>query len=98
MLSVAVAAIVLGVVERSVGIVLAGAWMAVLAWQFCATGWVGGLLGWQSWLLGGGSGPGLGGQLTVLGLDRPAPALVFMALPLALVGVHRAVRARGRLR
>jgi len=97
LLSIATAAILLGLVERSVAITVSGAWMAALAWQFCATGMVGGLLGWQSWLLGGGSGPALGGQLTLLGLDRPAPALAAMALPLAVAGLYRAVRSRGRL-
>jgi hypothetical protein len=96
LLAVAAAAIVLGVVERSVGITVSGFWMGALAWQNCALGSIGGLLGWQSWLLDGGSGPGaLGGQLTVLGLDRPAPALVVMALPLFIVGGYRAVRTRG---
>jgi hypothetical protein len=94
LLTVGVATVVLGVVERSIGITLAGVWMTALAWQFCATGFVGGLLGWQSWLLGGGSGPALGGQLTLLGLDRPAPALLLMALPLALTGLYHAVRSR----
>jgi hypothetical protein len=94
LLSIAIAAVVLGLVERSIAITLSGAWMAALAWQFCATGRVGGLLGWQTWLLGGGSGPALGGQLTILGLDRPAPALLVMALPLALTGLYRAARSR----
>lgn len=98
LLSVAIAAVALGIIERSVAITLSGAWMALLAWQFCATAFVGGLLGWQSWVLGGGSGPALGGQLTLLGMDRPAPALLVMALPLALTGLHRAARSRGRLR
>jgi hypothetical protein len=97
LLSIAVAAIALGVIERSIAITVAGAWMAILAWQFCAIGRVGGLLGWQSWVLGGGSGPALGGQLA-LGMDRPAPALLVMALPLAVTGVCLAARAGGRLR
>ncbi|BCJ41193.1 hypothetical protein GCM10010168_45090 [Actinoplanes ianthinogenes] len=92
LLGVALAAIALGIVERSKGITVAGVWMAALAWQFCATGQVGGLLGWQSWVLGG--GPALGGQLTVLGLDRPAPALLIMALPLTLAGLYHAARSR----
>jgi hypothetical protein len=94
LLSVGVAALVLGLIERSAGIVLCGVWMIVLPWQFCATGMIGGLFGWQAWLLGGGSGPALGGQLTLLGLDHPAPSLLAIALPLALVGTYRALRAR----
>ncbi|GIE85870.1 hypothetical protein [Actinoplanes regularis] len=94
LLSVAAVTVVLGVVERSTAITVSGVWMAALAWQFCATGRVGGLLGWQSWALGGGSGPALGGQLTLLGLDRPAPALLLMTLPLALLGLYHAARAR----
>ncbi|TQS46174.1 hypothetical protein [Cryptosporangium phraense] len=95
LMSVALAAVALGVAERSLGIAAAGLWMGGLAWQFCATGFVGGLLGWQDWVLSGGSGPGLGGQLG-FGLDRPAPAVVVMALPLVLVGAYRAVRLRGQ--
>jgi len=96
LISIALAVIALGFAERSVGIAAAGLWLGGLAWQFCATGYVGGLLGWQSWLLSGGSGPALGGQLG-LGLDRPAIALVVMALPLVLVGLYRAFRLRGQL-
>lgn len=94
LLSIAAAVIVLGVVERSVSIIVSGVWMAALAWQFCAIGVVGGLLGWQTWLLGGGSGPALGGQLTLLGMDRPAPALLIMVLPLTLSGLYHAARSR----
>lgn len=54
LLGVAAAVIALGIIERSAGITLSGLWMAALAWQFCATGLVGGLTGWQSWVLGGG--------------------------------------------
>lgn len=97
LLSVAIAAIVLGFVERSIAITVSGAWMAAMAWQFCTIGQVGGLFGWQTWVLGGGSGPALGGQMTLLGIDRPAPALVMMALPLALTGLYRAARSRGQL-
>lgn len=94
LLAVAAAAIALGVIERSLAITLSGLWMTAVAWQFCATGLMGGLLGWQAWVLGGGSGPALGGQLTVLGLDHPAPALLLMTLPLAVTGLVHAVRAR----
>jgi hypothetical protein len=94
LLSVAAVTVVLGAVERSPAITASGVWMAALAWQFCATGQVGGLLGWQSWALGGGSGPALGGQLTLFGLDRPAPAMLLMTLPLALIGLYRAARLR----
>ncbi|MFI5953876.1 hypothetical protein [Cryptosporangium sp. NPDC051539] len=96
LLSIALAAIALGFAERSIGVAVAGLWLGALAWQFCATGFVGGLLGWQDWLLAGGSGPALGGQLG-LGLDRPALALLVMTLPLVLVGAYRAVRFRGQL-
>ena len=92
LLTVGIAAVALGIIERSVGIVLSGAWMALVSWQFCATARIGGLFGWQDWLLDGGSGPALGGQLTLLGLDRPVPALVAIALPLALVAGYRALR------
>lgn len=95
LLVVAGAAMVLGVLARSRGITVSGVWMAVVAWQFGSIGQVGGLFGWQVWVLGGGSGPALGGQLTILGLDHPAPALLFMTLPLAVTGVFRALRPAG---
>lgn len=93
LLCVAAAAVALGVVERSKGITLSGVWMGTMAWQFCALGRLGGIFGWQASLLGGGSGPGLGGRVTLLGLDRPLPALLLMSLPLAVVGVARRVRS-----
>ncbi|GAA3233598.1 hypothetical protein ACFO1B_23295 [Dactylosporangium siamense] len=98
LLSIAVAVIALGVVERSTAITLSGVWMAVLAWQFCAIGFIGGLFGWQTWILNGGEGSGPGGQLTLFGLDRPGPTLILMTLPLLLVGLVRAARSRGQLR
>lgn len=94
LLSVGIATIALGVVERSVGITLSGVWMTGVAWQVCAFGMPGELFGWQAWLLGLGSGPALGGQITLLGLHRPGPTLIAMTLPLVLVAAFRAVRAR----
>lgn len=93
LLAVGLAAILHGLLTRRLGIALSGVWLAALAWQFCATGQIGGLLGWQSWLLAGGSGQALGGQLTLLGLDRPAPALIFMSAPLLITGLLGAVRS-----
>jgi hypothetical protein len=95
LLTVGIAAIMLGLIERSAGIVTCGVWMALVVWQFCAIGRIGGLFGWQAWLLGGGSGPALGGQLTLAWMDRPAGGLMAMALPLAIVAARRAWRARG---
>jgi hypothetical protein len=94
LLSVGIATIALGIIERSVGITLSGVWMTGVAWQVCALGVPGELFGWQSWLLGFGSGPGLGGQITILGLHRPGPTLIAMTLPLVLVATFRALRAR----
>jgi hypothetical protein len=94
LLSVGIATIALGVVERSVGITLSGVWMTGVAWQVCAFGMPGELFGWQAWLLGFGSGPALGGQITLLSLHRPGPTLIAMTLPLVLVAAFRALRAR----
>lgn len=97
---VGVAVIAHGVAERSIGITLAGAWLTALTWQFCALNTLGGIFGWQTWLLTGGDhhAPGvqmigMGGQITVLGLDRPGGALLIMSVPLLLVATYRAVRA-----
>jgi hypothetical protein len=94
LLSVGIAAIALGVIERSVGITLSGVWMTGVAWQVCAFGLPGELFGWQTWLLTFGSGPALGGQVTLLGLHRPGPTVIAMALPLLVVAIVRALRGR----
>jgi hypothetical protein len=94
LLSVGIAAIALGVIERSLGITVSGVWMTGVAWQVCSFGLPGELFAWQSWLLGFGSGPALGGQITILGLDHPGPTLIAMTLPLVLVATVRALRAR----
>jgi hypothetical protein len=90
LLAVGLSAVAHGIVERSKSITLAGAWFTALAVFSCAQGTVGGIPGWLDWLLSGGSGPALGGQLTLLGMDRPAGALSVMAGPLLIAGViHR---------
>jgi hypothetical protein len=94
LLSVGFATIALGIIERSVGITLSGVWMTGVAWQVCAFGAPGELFGWQAWLLGFGSGPALGGQITLLGLQRPGPTVIAMTLPLLAVATYRALRAR----
>jgi hypothetical protein len=95
LVSVGLAVTVLGIVERSVGIAVSGLWIAWVAWQVCSLGELGGLFGWQTWLMTGGTGPALGGQLTLLGLDRPGPTLIAMALPLVCVAGYRALRIGG---
>jgi hypothetical protein len=94
LLSVGIATIALGIIERSVGITLSGVWMTGVAWQVCAFGLPGELFGWQAWLLGFGSGPGLGGQITILGLHRPGPTVIAITLPLLVVAAVRALHAR----
>lgn len=93
LLAVAVAAIALGAVERSKPLIFGGAWLGLVAAWHCALG-MGGLPGWVTWLLGGGEGPALGGQLTLLGLNRPGPVLVLMTAPLLVIGIHGLWRAR----
>lgn len=94
LLAVAVAAIALGVIERSRGLIFGGVWLGLIASWHSALG-MGGLPGWVDWLLSGGEGPALGGQLTLLGLHRPGPVLILAALPLLIVGFVDLVRSRG---
>lgn len=94
LLAVAVAAIALGVIERSRGLIFGGVWVGLIASWHCALG-MGGLPAWAVWLLSGGDGPALGGQLTLLGLHRPGPVLILAALPLLIVGFVGLVRSRG---
>jgi hypothetical protein len=78
LVAVAVAAIALGVVERSRGLVAGGTWLGLVAGWHCT--------------LGMGELPG--GQLTLFGLHRPGPVLVLMTLPLLIVGLLGWWRAR----
>ncbi|WP_216207256.1 hypothetical protein [Amycolatopsis aidingensis] len=94
LLVVAVAIMALGLVERSRGLLLAGIWVGLVTAWHCSLG-MGRLPGWLVWLLEGGEGPALGGQLTLLGLHRPGPVLMLMALPLLVAGARGAWRARG---
>jgi len=89
LLPVAVAVVALGWVERSPGLAAAGGWIALLATWLC--GWypAGHLPGWAADLLGGTDGS-LGGQLAL----RPGHYLGLMGLPLVVVAVVHALRAR----
>lgn len=71
LVAVAVAAIALGIVERSKGLIAGGAWLGLIAGWHCA--------------LGMGELPG--GQLTLFGLNRPGPVLILMTLPLLITGL-----------
>jgi len=51
--------------------------------------------GWLDWILDGGSGPALGGEVTLANLNRPGPLLIAIALPLVVFAVVRGSRARG---
>jgi hypothetical protein len=78
LVAVAVAAIALGVVERSRGLVFGGAWLGLITGWHCT--------------LGMGELPD--GQLTLFGLHRPGPVLILMSLPLLIVGLLGWWRAR----
>jgi hypothetical protein len=98
LLPIAVALVVLGWVERSRALVVSAAWIAVVAWWQCSQG-MGHLTGWSVWILDGFQGPALGGELTLLGLNRPGPTLIAMTLPLLVFAAVRLVRNRpGRFR
>ncbi|MGN9813509.1 hypothetical protein ACTMSW_29700 [Micromonospora sp. BQ11] len=83
LLAPAAMAVALGWVERSWGLVLAGAWIVALAAWLCTTFPLGSVPGWMI----GGSGAG---QLAW----RPGHYLVLMALPLLVVATVRLVSAR----
>lgn len=94
LLAVAVAIVALGWVERSRGLVVSGFWItAITVWQSAYGDGLGAIPGWFASLLGGFQGPALGGQLTVLGLDRAGPTLILIAAPLLVFAVIGAVRA-----
>ena len=87
--------VALGWAERSAAVALAGGWVAVItAWQ-TASGRIGYIPGWLAWILGGGSGPALDGEVTLANLNRPGPLLIAIALPLVVFAIVRGSRARG---
>jgi hypothetical protein len=92
LIPVAAAVAVLGWVERSRWLLIAGAWLGLVAW-WQNYFFLGGIPGWMSWLLAGGEGPALGGEITLLGLNRPGPTLILATLPLLVFAVMRAVRS-----
>jgi hypothetical protein len=47
----------------------------------------------MDWLLSGGQGPALGGDITLLGLNRPGPVLILATLPLLVFAAVRAARS-----
>ncbi|MEU7909443.1 hypothetical protein [Actinoplanes sp. NPDC049118] len=93
LIPIAAAVAVLGWVERSRWLIAAGAWLGLLAWwqQYFH---LGGIPGWMDWLLSGGEGPALGGEITLLGLNRPGPVLILATLPLLVFAAVRAARSR----
>lgn len=91
LVAVALAIVALGWVERAPGLAATGVWFGVQAWWQCRSGLLGDIPGWLSWLLSGGDGPALGGQI---GLP-PVGLLVLMELPLLGWVVVQAVRSRG---
>jgi hypothetical protein len=89
LLPVGVAALVLGLAERSRALVAAGAWIAVLAWLQCTFG--------LSYLVGAVFGAGGTGRPVGPGFDDPPGFLLLaMALPLAVFAVVAGWRAKVR--
>ncbi|WP_208026073.1 hypothetical protein [Amycolatopsis acidicola] len=68
---VAIATIALGFVERSPGLVFGGVWAGLVTGWPCVSG----------------MGRIPGGQVTLLGVDRPGPVLILAALPLLVVAL-----------
>jgi hypothetical protein len=87
----ALAVVTLGVIERAVTLVLAGGFIALVAWWFGAAG-MGRLPGWLVYALDGFEGPARGGAVVLF--IRPGVVLVVLALPLVVYAVVRGVRAR----
>jgi hypothetical protein len=79
LLPIAAAVIVLGWAERSRALAIAGGWIALLTLWQCGYGFLGEVPG---------------GQLTLLGIHRPGPTLIIMALPLVAFAAVRAFPAR----
>lgn len=94
LLAVAAAVVALGGVEHRLALVAAGAWLGLLAWWQCAAIRLGAIPGWVAWILDGGSGPALGGQLAL----RPAAMLLAMVGPLLAWVVVQAVKTRSGTR
>ena len=92
---IAVALVALGWAERSTALASAGGWVAVITGWQTAFGQIGHVPGWLAWVLGGGSGPALGGEVTLANLNRPGPLLITIALPLVVFAAVRGWRARG---
>jgi hypothetical protein len=87
LIAMALGVIVLGWVERSGWLVFGGLWIGFLTWwqgAFLTYGGLGGLPEWAG-------GPGV---VTLLGVDRPAWLLLWMAMPLLVFGVVRGFKAR----
>lgn len=94
LLVIAVALVALGWAERSTALASAGGWVAVITGWQTAFGQIGHVPGWLAWVLGGGSGPALGGEVTLANLNRPGPLLITIALPLVVFAAVRGWRAR----
>lgn len=92
LLAIGLAVIVLGWSERSRGLSLSGVWVVAIAWWQCSQG-MGRLTGWMVWVLDGFSGPALGGEVAILGLNRPGPILIVLTLPMLVFAAIRAIGA-----
>ncbi len=97
LLPIAVAVVVLGRVERSPALALAGVWLGLVSWWQHFYG-MGRVAGWETWLLSGGQASGLGAEVGLLGLNRPGPILIVATLPMLAFAVVRRPRSRGGAR
>lgn len=91
LLPVAAALIALGMAERSTALAVTGTWIGFAMWWVDRFG-MGRMPGWATWLIDGGQGSGPGSEVAVLGLSRPGPMLIVLALPLLVVAAVRAAR------
>jgi hypothetical protein len=91
---IAAAVMVLGWVERSRFLAVAGGWIGLVVWWQGYFG-MGRIPGWMGRLLAGGEGPALGGEITTFGLNRPGPVLILATLPLIVFAAARAARSGG---
>ncbi|MEV4627875.1 hypothetical protein AB0J90_16465 [Micromonospora sp. NPDC049523] len=89
LLPIAAALVALARVERSLGLAVAGVWIALLAVWLCGNPRLGYLPPWVIQLIDG-NPDALGGELAL----RPGHYLVLMALPLVIFAAVRARRSR----
>jgi hypothetical protein len=92
LIPIAAAVVMLGWVERSRWLAVAGAWLGLVVWWQGYYG-MGVTAPWMSWVVSGGTAHT---RSEIVMLNRPGPLLILATLPLVAFAVVRAVRSGGR--